>query len=65
MSIPDRADYIVRGFRGTLLLVETWHVGEASKDLEVSCWRDRMQRGEATHVEVINRHSYKMETLTR
>ena len=58
--IPPNADYLVRGYKGRELLVETWHIGEASKDLEVMVWKELIQRGEASHYEVASTRQYKV-----
>lgn len=66
-SAPDDADYLVRGFaptnQGGHLLVETWHRGEASKDLEVSVWQARRGRGEVGVIEVVDRKRYRTYTV--
>jgi hypothetical protein len=36
------------------LAIETVHVGESSRDLEISVFRQRMRRGEIGHIEVIS-----------
>lgn len=63
MAIPESADYLVRGFRGQTLLLETWHVGESSKNMEVSAWSERIKRGEATHIEIVSLRKYQTETI--
>jgi hypothetical protein len=60
--IPKNADYEVKGYRRGQLLVHTWHIGESSKDLEVSVWYERYKRGECTSVEVIDRNKFKITT---
>jgi len=56
MLQPDW-DYTLRIFappnRGGELLLETTHRGEASRDIELAVCRERMKRGEVSHVEVI------------
>jgi hypothetical protein len=47
-------DYTIRGYRQKQLLLVTVHRGEASRDVELSVWRVRGLRGEATHVEVLD-----------
>lgn len=53
--MSDR-DYTIRGYapvnQGGGLLLETWHRGEASRDVELSAWRARMRRGEVSRVEI-------------
>jgi len=39
--------------QGGGVLNETVHETEASRDIELSVYRDRMRRGEVSHVEVI------------
>lgn len=51
-------DYRIRGYRppnqGGGLLLETVHRGEASRDIEIAAWRERIRRGEVDHIEVTN-----------
>lgn len=54
--IPKDADWLVRGYKGQKLLLETWHRGDSSKDAEIAAWKARMRRGEVSHVEVVNRN---------
>jgi hypothetical protein len=62
MSYPMNADFLVRGYAGHkhprapagALLLETWHIGEHSKDMEVSVWRARKARGEVSKIEVVH-----------
>ena len=62
MSIPRDADFVVRGYdRSGLLLLETWHRGEWSKDMEVSCWLERRKRGDDVgKVEIEDRTQFKV-----
>lgn len=57
--IPNDADFIVRGFSRApeRLLLETWHRGEASKNLEASVWERRIVNpdDEAARYEVVDR----------
>lgn len=50
-------DYTIRAYRppnqGGGLLIETVHKGTASRDIEVSVFKDRMARGEVDHIEII------------
>lgn len=62
--IPHDADFVVRGYNGRELLLETWHRGEASLAVEVSAWRSRIARGEATRVEVEDRRHPRYSTQT-
>lgn len=61
--IPHDADWIVTGWRGTELLVQTWHRGVGSKDCEVAAWHERLKRGEASHVDVLDRKTGKVQTI--
>lgn len=45
------------------MVLHTWHIGEASRDIEVAAYRERMKRGEITHIEVINCDTHETETL--
>ena len=49
--------YTIKAYRpinqGGGLVLETVHVGIASRDMELSVFRDRMARGEIDHVVVI------------
>lgn len=51
-------DYRIRAYaspnKGGHLLLETVHRGEASRDVELSAYRERMCRGEVGRVEVID-----------
>lgn len=57
-----RADFRIRGFSGGrhpsapagVLLLETWHRGIASAQIELSAWAERLRRGEASRVELID-----------
>ena len=62
--IPDAArapretwDYLIRAYapanRGGGLLLVTGHRGEASRDIEIAAYRNRMARGDVSHIEVI------------
>jgi hypothetical protein len=50
-------EYTLRAYRppnqGGGLLIETTHAGTASRDIELSVFRDRIKRGEVSYVEVI------------
>lgn len=35
------------------LLMETTHIGDHNRDMEIDIWRDRIKRGEVSHIEVI------------
>ena len=54
--------YDVKGYAGPnhhagvpvgTLLVHTWHIGESSKDIEVSIWVERIKTGDASKCEVL------------
>jgi len=53
---PKDADYTIRAFappnRGGELLIETWHRGRASRDIEIATFRERMKRGEVSYIDV-------------
>jgi len=50
-------EYTIRAYlptnRGGDLVLETVHVGTASRDMEIDVFRTRMARGEIGHIEVI------------
>jgi hypothetical protein len=50
-------EYTIRAYRppnqGGGLVLETVHVGTASRDMEISVFRDRMARGEIGYIDVI------------
>jgi hypothetical protein len=52
-----RWEYTIRAYKPTNkgggLVLETVHVGTASRDTEIAVFRDRMKRGEIDHIEVI------------
>lgn len=72
-AIPDNATHLVRGFASAThpraklgdLLVETWHIGASSKDVEVAAWLDRLKSGEVSRVEVIDRRTFSTEVIGR
>jgi hypothetical protein len=53
-----RWEYTIRAYRPTNqgggLLIETVHVGTASRDMEIQVFQTRMARGEVGHIEVIS-----------
>lgn len=55
-SYYDHRDYTIRAYRPTNqgggLLIETWHIGTASRDIEIAVFKDRMARGEVSYIEV-------------
>jgi len=62
--IPQNADYLVNGYdaQGNIL-VGTWHIGEASRDMEIGAWKARYERGDkVARVDVIDRNTGKMES---
>jgi hypothetical protein len=65
--------YRVKGYAGHkhptagygVLLLETHHSSESSKDVEVIVWRERIRRGEASKVEIIRTlPPYDVEMIT-
>ena len=50
-------EYTIKAYRPTNqggdFVMETTHVGTASRDIEISVYQDRMRRGEIGHIEVI------------
>ena len=61
-------EYTIRAFyppnRGGGLADETVHVGTASRDIEISVFRERMARGEISHIEVTSHvEPYGTETI--
>ena len=60
-------EYKIRAYapvnRGGGLLIETVHRGEASRDMEISVFKDRMKRGEIDHIEVIDMINHTTERL--
>jgi hypothetical protein len=62
----DQADYEVKCYNAKgNLEIHTWHVGVASRDMEVTVARKRLARGELSRVEVFNKVAMKMETIYR
>ena len=61
MSFPIDTTHFVSGYRGKLLLVQTWHRGIGSVQTELAAWKARYDRGEVTHVEVVDRMTGKIE----
>jgi len=51
---PNSAYWEVKGYKGQQLLSHTRHTSKASKDVEVSAWRSRIRKGEASHAEVLS-----------
>ena len=51
----DGWDYKIRAFypHGRGLAIETVHKGEASRDVEISAFKERMKAGEIAYIEVI------------
>lgn len=64
MSVPANATHIVRGYglHGELLL-ETWHIGDSSKDMEVAAWRRLMTKGECSRIEIADCKTFRTETI--
>jgi hypothetical protein len=74
----SRWEYEIKGYSGPQhpavlarrmligdLILDTYHLGEHSRDIEVAVWRDRLERGEASRIEVISLiEPYGMETIT-
>lgn len=56
--IPPDADYVLRAFaapnRGGHLLIETWHIGDASKNMELDAMKARRARGEIGTIELVD-----------
>ncbi len=54
----NKWEYTIRAYRGPNqgggLVLETVHVGTASRDMEIAVFRTRMARGEISHIEVIS-----------
>ena len=52
-----RWEYTIRAYRATNqgggVLMETVHVGTASRDMEIAAYRARMRRGDVAKIEVI------------
>jgi len=50
-------EYTIKAYaptnQGGHLLMETVHVGVASRDMEIAVFKERMRRGEVGHIEVI------------
>jgi len=55
--IPRDADYIISAYKNKLLVLETWHRGDASRDIEISAYRERIKLGEIDYIVVTNRNS--------
>ena len=61
-------EYTIRAYyppnRGGGLALETVHVGIHSRDTEIAVFRERMARGELSHIEVISHiEPFGTETL--
>lgn len=56
MRLRSVHDYYIRAYRPTNLggglLIETWHDGEASRDMEIAVFKDRMRRGDIERIEI-------------
>lgn len=54
----DLPDYIIQAFyppnKGGGLAIATLHLGEASRDIEISVFKTRMARGEIDYIIVTN-----------
>lgn len=52
----NHADYTIKAFyppnKGGGLAIHTWHIGTGSRDIEIAVFRERMARGEISHIEV-------------
>lgn len=65
--IPRNATHLVRGYASSrhpdvptgALLLETWHIGEGSKDCEVAAWMIRVERGAVGRVEVTDLETHR------
>lgn len=60
-------EYTIRAYRppnqGGGLVLETVHVGTASRDIEIAAFRTRMRHGEIDHIDVIA-HIEPFDTVT-
>jgi hypothetical protein len=63
--IPRDATHLVRGYNHQgKLLVETWHRGDGSKDVEVQVWKSRRDsRGDVGRIEVVDLSTHKTEVV--
>lgn len=69
----DWWEYKIRAFAGLRhqggiksgeLVIETVHRGEASRDMEISIFKDRMARGEIGRIEIIDLvHPYSVKRI--
>lgn len=54
--MPRQWEYTIKAFyppnRGGGLAIETGHDGLASRDIEIAVFRERIKRGEISHIEV-------------
>lgn len=57
MMFPSNTDYVIQAYRRNALVLETWHIGEASRDMEISVFKERIKKGEIDHIVVTNRMS--------
>lgn len=61
--VPENATHVVTGFnRQGQLLVQTWHIGHSSAQMEWDVWKTRINRpgDEAAEVHMIDREHLTM-----
>lgn len=47
------------------LLLHTTHSTESSRDVEISAWKSRMERGEVAYIEVLDHVNATTERISR
>lgn len=53
--VPPEADYVITAYKRGVVMLETWHRGEASRDIELVVYRGRLDAGDFDRVIVTNR----------
>ncbi len=60
-------EYKIRAYyppnRGGGLALETVHRGAHSRDTEIACFKERMKRGEISHIEVVDMLKHTTERV--
>lgn len=69
MPVDGWWEYRIRAYRppnqGGGLLYETVHRGEHSRDMEIAIFKERMRKGEVSHIEVVDLVHFKTEVIYR
>ena len=67
MTYPSNATHLLRIYapvnQGGHLLIETWHIGDASMRMELAVAKTRYERGEVGHVQLVDLNIHETKTV--